>query len=260
MKKLLFLCSMMLLGVTTVSAQEFERGIFNRLGANAAVGTEGISLGLATCITPYLELSAGVNFFPSAKAKGDVNINGGQVSIPNLNTQSMDVYNLSKIKLEGDMKRTTFDVKLSGYPFGNSLALFVVAGLSMGGKELASLSGHSDEVARIYREHPEYTKEISAEVDKYSIVIDRQGNAEGDIRVKAVRPYLGIGYGRLVPKSRVGFRVELGAQFHGDLEVYQGGKKLDVNSALKGDDDISKIIDKLTVYPVLKFMLTTRIF
>ena len=250
MKKLLFLCSMMLLGVTTESAQEFERGIFNRLGANAAVGSEGFSLGLATCITPYLELSAGVNFFPSAKAKGDVNINAGQAST---------TLNLSKLKLEGDMKRTTFDVKLSGYPFGNSLALFVVAGLSMGGKELAALSGHSDEVARIYREHPEYTKEISAEVDKYSIVIDRQGNAEGDIRVKAVRPYLGIGSGRLVPKNRVGFRVELGVQFHGDLEVYQGGKKMDVNNALKGDDDISKLIDKLTVYPVLKFMLTTRI-
>lgn len=249
MKKLLFLCSMMLLGVTTVSAQEFERGIFNRLGANAAVGSEGFSLGLATCITPYLELSAGVNFFPSAKAKGDVNINGGQAST---------TLNLSKLKLEGDMKRTTFDVKLSGYPFGNSLALFVVAGLSMGGKELASLSGHSDEVAKYYRDTG-YTDVISAEIDKYSIVIDRQGNAEGDIRAKAVRPYLGIGYGRLVPKSRVGFRVELGAQFHGDLEVYQGGKKLDVNSALKGDDDISKIIDKLTVYPVLKFMLTTRI-
>ena len=250
MKKLLFLCSMMLLGVTTVSAQEFERGIFNRLGANAAVGTEGFSFGLATCITPYLELSAGVNFFPSAKAKGDVNINGGQAST---------TLNLSKLKLEGDMKRTTFDVKLSGYPFGNSLALFVVAGLSMGGKELASLSGHSDEVAKYYRDNPGYTDVISAEIDKYNIIIDKQGNAEGDIRAKAVRPYLGIGYGRLVPKSRVGFRVELGAQFHGDLEVYQGGKKLDVNSALKGDDDISKIIDKLTVYPVLKFMLTTRI-
>jgi hypothetical protein len=132
----------------------------------------------------------------------------------------------------------------------------------MGGKELAALSGHSDEVEKFYRDNrdnPEYNKVISAEIDKYNIIIDKQGNAEGDIRAKAVRPYLGIGYGRLVPKSRVGFRVELGAQFHGDLEVYQGGKKLDVNSALKGDDDISKIIDKLTVYPVLKFMLTTRI-
>ena len=93
----------------------------------------------------------------------------------------------------------------------------------------------------------------------YKMTPGNQGVISIPVKTNSFKPYLGIGYGRLVPKSRVGFRVELGAQFHGDLEVYQGGKKLDVNSALKGDDDISKIIDKLTIYPVLKFMLTTRI-
>ena len=95
----------------------------------------------------------------------------------------------------------------------------------------------------------------------YEIKIDREGNAEGEIRVNAVRPYVGLGYGRLVPKGRVGFRVELGCQFMGKMKVYQDDQELDVDKALKdkGSDDISKIIDKLTVYPVLKFTLTGRI-
>ena len=250
---------MMLLGVSTVSAQDFERGVFNHFGANVSAGTEGISVGVATTITSYLELSAGVNFFPSVKVDGDVNINAGQISIPNLSTGSMDYYNLKSINISGDLARTTFDVKLSAYPFGDGVPLFVAAGLSLGGEKIAKLDGHSDEVARLYREHPEYSGHIQAEIDKYAVDIDRQGNATGDVRVKNVRPYVGLGFGRLVPKSRVGFRFELGCQFMGNLKVYQNDNELDVNSALKGDDDLSKIIDKLSVYPVLKFTLTTRI-
>jgi hypothetical protein len=46
----------------------------------------------------------------------------------------------------------------------------------------------------------------------------------------------------------------------GHMKVYQNGQQLDVDKAIKkGDDDISKLIDKLTVYPVLKFTLTGRI-
>lgn len=251
---------MMLMSVSMISAQDFERGVFNHLGANVSAGTEGVSVGVATTITPYLELSAGVNFFPSVKIDGDVNINAGQISIPNLSTASIDYYNLKSINIKGDLARTTFDVKLNAYPFGNGVPLFVAAGLSFGGEKIATLDGHSDEVARLYREHHEYSGHIQAEIDKYAIDIDRNGNASGDVRVKNVRPYLGLGFGRLVPKSRVGFRVELGCQFMDKLKVYQNDKELDVNSALKGDDDLSKIIDELSVYPVLKFTLTTRIF
>ena len=125
----MFVCSMMLLSVSTASAQydnDIERGVFNHLGANASVGLEGFSLGVATCITPYLELGAGVNFFPSAKIKGDVNVGRINTGIPGYTIPA------SKVKLEGDRKRTTFDVKLNAYPFGDRAAFFVAAGLSVG--------------------------------------------------------------------------------------------------------------------------------
>lgn len=255
MKKLLFACGIMLLGIQHISAQKVDDfGVFQHLGANLGIGTEGISVGVATPITNYLEAGFGVNFMPGIKIKGDVNLNVESVTI------GTDTYKFDKLKLEGSLARTTFDFKLSGYPFGMSNDFFLTAGLSFGGKEIVKLSGHNDEVARLYREHPEYTGVISAVVDEYDIKIDRQGNAEGDIRVNAVRPYVGLGYGRLVPKNRVGFRVELGCQFMGHMKVYQNGQQLDVDKAIKkGDDDISKLIDKLTVYPVLKFTLTGRI-
>ena len=56
-------------------------------------------------------------------------------------------------------------------------------------------------------------------------------------------------------------RVELGTQIHGTPKVYADGKG-DLDKVLKdaGDDDISKLIDKLTFYPVLKVTLRGRIF
>ena len=254
MKKLMFVCSMMLLSVSTASAQydnDIGRGVFNHLGANASVGLEGFSLGVATCITPYLELGAGVNFFPSAKIKGDVKINNniyGFMSPAKL------------VKLEGDMKRTTFDVKLNAYPFGDRAAFFVAAGLSVGGKEVAKVTGHSDEIRSAIQANPQLRGQIYAEIDKYNVKFDENGDVNGDVRVNAVRPYLGLGYGRLIPNKRVGFRFELGVQIHGKIKAYQDDVEVPVEDHLDTDDDLSKIVRDLTVYPVLKFTLTGRIF
>ena len=81
----------------------------------------------------------------------------------------------------------------------------------------------------------------------------------GDIRVKSVRPYVGLGYGRLIPKNRIGFRLELGCQFMGKMKIYQNDKELSESLTGSDNSDLSKIIDKLKVYPVLKLTLTGRI-
>ena len=52
---------------------------------------------------------------------------------------------------------------------------------------------------------------------------------------------------------------ELGVQFHGTPKVYADNSDLTAISAV-ADNEFSDIIDKLTVYPVLKFRLSGRIF
>ena len=46
----------------------------------------------------------------------------------------------------------------------------------------------------------------------------------------------------------------------GKMKAYQNDNELATDAVKKSDDDLSKILDKLTVYPVLKFTLTGRIF
>lgn len=260
MKKQLIACFALLMGITTASAQEYyERGVFNHVGLNVSASTEGIGVGVAAPITDYLELSAGVNFMPGVKIKGDVNVDYNiSPDIP------VYVPSKDKVKITGNLKRTTMDVKLNIYPFGGNSTFFVAGGFSVGGEKLGKLNGHSDAIQGIIEDYPAFKdvilNSISAELDKYNVKFDENGDINGDIRVKNFRPYVGLGVGRLVPKHRVGFRFEAGCQFMGKLKVYQDNKEVKINELNDSDDDLSKIIDKWTVYPVLKLTITGRIF
>lgn len=260
MKEVLLALGLLVGDVSIASAQVDDSEVFNHLSINVGVSTEGVTAGIAIPITPYLELYGGANLMPGIKIKGDVDINAGTISVPNLMTMGMDTYNLQSMQLEGNLARSTFDAKLSIYPAGRGFPLFLVGGLSFGGKTIGELKGHSAEVEQLYREHPEYQGDISAMIDQYEIAVDHQGYAKGEVNVKSVRPYVGLGFGRQVPKHRVGFRIEAGCQFMGKLKICQNGQELNKTLTDHIDGTLSDIIEKVNVYPVLRLTLTGRLF
>lgn len=264
MKKLMMVAVILLTCVGSVMAQsDYKRGIFNHVGLNVGAGTEGISVGVAAPVTNFLEVEAGVNIMPSFKLSGDLDVD---INMP----QESDIqYPTSgTIHAEGSFDRTTFNVKANLYPFGGGSKFFIAAGLSIGGEKIAEVTGSCDELRKFSENNlhtPElkdqFRKAISANLGGYNLELDENYNLQGDIRCKNVRPYLGLGFGRLVPKNRIGCRFELGCQFMGKLKVYQNGNEIDINKALEdaGEDDLSKFVKDLKVYPVLKFSLTGRI-
>ena len=264
MKKLMMMAVILLAGVGSVMAQsDYKRGIFNHVGLNVGAGTEGISVGVAAPVTNFLEVEAGVNIMPSFKLSGDLDVD---INMP----QESDIqYPTSgTIHAEGSFDRTTFNVKANLYPFGGGSKFFIAAGLSIGGEKIAEVTGSCDELRQFSENNlhtPElkdqFRKAISANLGGYNLKLDENYNLQGDIRCKNVRPYLGLGFGRLVPKNSIGCRFELGCQFMGKLKVYQNGNEIDINKALEdaGEDDLSKFVKDLKVYPVLKFSLTGRI-
>lgn len=256
MKKIL-LAVVAVLSIGNAAAQsDFNRELGNHWGLGVGVGTEGINVSVATCLTNYVEMELGMNFMPGIKVSGDVYATY-DYELHNVPTQIED-----NIEVKGNFARTTVDFKAHVYPFGGNSKFFVAAGFSFGGSELAELSGHSDKVAELYAMQGVTGFNPSLEIDKYKLEIDKNGNVSGGVKVNSFRPYLGLGYGRLVPKKRIGARFELGVQFHGKPKVYSGDNEdlLKTFSGEKGSDDISDIVDKLTVYPVLKFSLRGRLF
>ena len=273
MKKIAMLAVLLFSVIGSAFAQEregtpkFKRSVFNHVAVNVGAGTEGISVGVAAPLTNFFEFEAGVNVMPSIKIDGDLTIEGQSVPVSYQGVSASVQVPETNVEAKGDFSRTTFNIKANVYPFGGNSKLFVAAGLSFGGKKIAKINGSSPELKNfVENEYPQFKNQIldaiGANLGGYNIKLDDSYSIDGDVRCNNVRPYLGIGFGRLVPKKRVGFRFELGCQFMGKLKVYQNDNELDINQILKdagADDDISKFVDNWKIYPVLKFSLVGRI-
>ena len=266
MKKLMMLAVILLTSVGSVMAQkEYKRGFLNHVGINVGAGTEGISVGLAAPVTGFFEFEAGVNVMPSFKLSGDLDVDVNTSSLPQVPTVTYPTS--ATIHAEGSFDRTTFNVKANLYPFGGGTKFFIAAGLSIGGEKIAEVNGSCDQLREFSQSLPsqelkdQFRQAVSANLAGYNLQFDENYNVQGDIRCKKVRPYLGLGFGRLVPKNRLGMRLELGCQFMDKLKVYQNDTEVDIDKALEdaGDDDLSKFVKDLKIYPVVKFSFTGRI-
>lgn len=245
-KRIFIVCLIVMGSIGMKAQQDFEYGIANRLGLGVSASTEGIGFDVSTCLTKYLSVRAGIDIMPGFNINTDVNVSG---------TTNGQPYSGS-MAVKGSLSRTTASVKFDCYPFGNSSSFFVTAGASFAGDKLVKISGHSEELKQLVNEG----NSMGIDIGEYQIPVDKNGDVAGGVKVSGFRPYFGLGFGRLIPKNRVGFRFELGAQIHGTPKAYADGVG-DLQKILDeaGDDDISDLMDKLTVYPVIKFSLRGRI-
>lgn len=251
MKRLLLFCfvSIMCAGSNQMFAQNetYKPGIFNSLAVGVSVGTTGIGIDVASPIGSYLAVRAGISFMPNFTYSTDVDVN-----IENLYDNAPNVP--SNIDVEGGMGRTAGELLLNVYPFKSS-SFFVCGGAYFGGGKLIKIKGHSNDLAELIAEGGK----AGIEIGDYSIPVDKNGNVSGGLKVTSFRPYLGLGFGRAIPKNRIGFMFELGVQFHNTPKVYTSNGDI-TNLTAEADNDFSDIINKLTVYPVLKFRLCGKIF
>ena len=254
MKKLIISGLAMFMSLTSVMAQE-ETGIGNHLGWGVGFGTEGFNASIATDLTQYAELEFGVNWAPgfARTENGDafyLKDNGDGTFSRGKDAGNMDI--------KAKVNRATLDFKGSVYPFAANenfaSDLFVALGVSFAGKEIASLEGTLKSP-----KEGEGAKYVRA--GKYMLPLN--GNeADGSARVNSVRPYFGLGYGRLVPKNNLGFRVELGCQLNGKVKLYKNDTECELLSkyGFESANNTKKVMDFFSIYPVLKVSLRGKFF
>ena len=265
MKKVILFLVVALFPLLHVSAQK-SLGYFNTFGVGLSVGTEGWGLNVAAPIGNHFDVSMGFDAVPAIKIKGDVKIEKSATT--NLVYPNGNPFTLEEVEVEGNTSRVMGHVKFDYYPF-NRASWFIAAGFSYGGSRLIKLKGHSDDIKNYYQDWLAQGKtledvKINLGIADFELPVSENGDVDGYAKVSSFRPYLGIGWGRLVPKNRLAFRVELGAQFHGSPKLYYKNEdgvyeELKKEDYLDKDDDFSKLIDKLKVYPVLKFSIHGRI-
>lgn len=218
-----------------------EFGIFDHLSAGVTIGTTGIGIDVAAPVTEYLQVRAGYNFFGGFKHKEDVDYRAKGMAT-------------KKTEVEGKLELSTAKLLIDVFPFRNSMFHFTT-GFFIG----------TDEVVKAENTIPvtAFDPGEGLLIGDYIVGFDKDGIAKGSIKVNKFRPYVGVGFGRAVPRGRFGVSGDLGVMFWGKPKLYekQTGKDMEVTKSDLGSDSDKyfDIMSKITVWPVLTIRLTGRI-
>lgn len=263
----MFLVAAMAMLSSALYAQVEDNNMFNHLGVGVSVGTDGIGFDVAAPIGNYVQARAGFTFIPTISPTVTVGYDRTKNGVKN------------HYESDGELsiKKSDFKLLFDVYPFKKS-SFRVTAGAFIGGSELVTLRNKGplagideDEYGTAFLElghGPAGGKEIRTDPD---------GNVRGRIKVGGFKPYLGIGFGRSVPKKLVSVSCDIGVQFWGTpkVEVYNYNviEELSGWETLKKDNfdknyskdekdayNAFKLLDKVTVYPTINVRVGFRAF
>ena len=274
MKKYLFISILSIFGLTTAHAQynnDVEWGLFNHMSVGLGLGTTGISVDVAAPICPYVAVRAGADILPDIKFRPALDLGFNQ-EIKDFVYEWFNERLPDKIDFDGKLKYTAGHLLFDVYPFKNS-SFHVTAGAYLGNKELVNMNtlGYEFLLKTIYDyNHSEIREEwglgkIGVKLGNYFLEPDKEGMINATVEVNALRPYIGVGFGRAIPtRHRFACNFDLGLQFWGTPKVYLEGdngksqlEKLDL------DPESAKALKKLsetTFWPVLNVRCAYRLF
>ena len=250
---ILFLASMLALAVPA-QAQHMALG--------AGLGTDGVSVELAMPLGSHLQLRAGYGI---ATGLVGYTVKKG-ISVP----EHPGLPNEKSVSVPLTIKAGTNEGRLLFNIYPGQGGFHFTAGLHLG----------SPCVARgILKGLPSDYNTAGINVDGY-LVRATNGVLESDIYAPgigpatfAIKPYAGIGFGRAVADGRVGFSVDLGAQYIGKATFWAKGESLTgrthmvqlpddvLQSLFSGYANISdKYLRKLVVWPTLSAHIYVKLF
>lgn len=258
MKKLMISC-MALLSTLGVSAQ--GAGIAEHFGVGVGIGTTGVTIDASTMVTDYVGVRVGADIFPSFKLNTELDLDFAE-AMSDFKTMfpHSSLLSESEIEVQGKTSLAAGHLLVDLYPFKTSFR--VTVGAYIGSSDIISVYNKEDGLLQDitdFNRGKDKKDQIGLELGDYKLTPDDKGNVEASIRVNSFRPYLGIGFGRAVPRNRIGCQFDLGVQFWGSPAIYLQDHKLTEEDMGGDDGGMIKILSKVSVYPALTLRLVGRI-
>lgn len=251
-KTLLSMLIMAFLFSVNTSAQENDR-FLGDLAVGVEVGTYGFGITAATPITSNFKLRAGIDFM-SFKYNSDIDFTADGFIYNPASSATRDYFDLDGYLHDSKLSFTHFKALVDYYPMKNGI-FFLSAGF-YAGKSSISTEG-------LIENYSGFAGKPVFEFGDVIIQPDSKGEFTGEIKFgNTIKPYFGLGLGRVIPNSRVGFNFNIGL-------VYQGKIKVDSPHTLTGEYDVNDGLDSLDLpfstsilefWPVLNFSISYRIF
>ena len=216
-----------------------QSGFLDGVGVGVKASTYGGGIDVNVSLLPFLKARVGFNYF-------------GYTYL--IDKEVIDVEALDETKLDLTVKDAVFTL-----PNGNLLLdlypIPVVPISITGGLYFGQNNVHINATTTLNKTFEYQGVELTPQNNKLS----------GDINMGGVvKPYLGIGLGRTVPKGRVGFRFDLGAIYQGDIVALSEnvpGKSINIHEIdfSEAGEEIAVGVALLKWWPMLSFTLSCRI-
>lgn len=257
MKRIVTLCLAMMMLASSAFAGEpafTPRKAFSNLGISASASISGLGLTLATPIAKQFTLRGGYMFSPlSYKYTYD--------DFDPIDIKGVKTVNVPDLDLDAQFQSDNAHIMVDWVPFKQGTGtFFVTAGVLFGNSKFINIDGQFDmsnpDIQTLIQHG--MLNQIEVEVGDQIVRVDESGYVNAALKVSGVRPYLGVGWGRAIPKHRFGFRFEMGFYMLGSKEI-QSDNLINASNS-KNLSDFNKILDKIDVFPQISFAVTYRLF
>ncbi len=246
--KSLLLGTVLLIGsMTSANAQEAHKGgLLENWAVGVDAGFYGFGGYVATSLLPNLKARIGMDYL-TYSYKDEISF-----SAPAVNEMDIDM----KGELSGTkLKFPNFKALIDYYPTNGIFCL--TAGFYIGNNNVKTngmIDGYEEYVAQ----------DMDPAFEFNDVVIQPYPDGSFNAKLKmgnSFKPYLGIGLGRTIPKSRIGFKFDLGVVFQGDYTIESDNVKQGIQ---KINDEVAEFDlpfpkEMLKLWPMMSFSLSYRI-
>ena len=244
----------------------WDTNFFNHLSVGVNAGTPGVGADVAMPVCKFIQVRAGFVKMP------DFNINA---SLDASETQYFDASGTlqqlpeGKLKIQGKPKLANGMIMLDLLPISS---FHITVGAYFGGGDiiemynredgaLSIINEANDQIAQWNAQNPGTPqKPIGLELGDYLLTPDADGNVRATFSTKKFRPYAGLGFGRAVPRKRIGFRTDIGCMFWGEPTIKCNGETISASDVGGDEGKIIRAMSKIKIYPCISFRLCGRIF
>lgn len=247
----------LLLGTTTATMAQTTTGSgpFKHWGVGVEAGLYGFGVQGVTSLSSHFQLRAGFDFLTFAyndaiEFDAPIVLPSGTQVPDGVNTELYGELRNSKLQFPNGKLMVDF------YPVKNGI-FSLTAGFYVGNNKVTTDGLIPDYAyyADLYHFDPEF------EFQDVTIRPNTDGTFDARLRMGNVfKPYVGIGLGKSLPKSRLGFRFELGVVFQGTYTVSSSRMTGTLDSSdLAANFDLPFSQKLLDYWPMMNFALTYRI-
>lgn len=232
---------------------------FSKLSVGLGASTYGGRIELSTPLTSFINLRGGFSLLPYTYTT--------RISMDAEEYRNYIDYD-PDLKITADLNFSHAHLLADFSPFKSNI-FYLTAGLFYGSTKVTGqgilLNPSNDRPTVEDLRDGGYVGSELPEIeidDDYAIRPDHDGSVNGNILLgSGIKPYVGLGFGKTIPNSKIGFRFDLGAVYQGEADFTSPNmSKGDLNGLVKSDASYQQYEPYTKWFPMLNFQISYRIF